>query len=277
MEFIIFSNNQDLYRVIEEFENVIGYIDLENIGKLERQKSTNSYISDHIIEDIKLIKRQIKPKQLGVRINPIGVHSEKEINKCIEYGVSRIMLPMFQDVEEVNIFKRLVKKRVSLELLFETPKSIKKIATFDLKSIDYIHVGLNDLSLALGNQFMHELLVNDYLEEFTLYLKKNLYRFGIGGIGAVDSIPFSPDLILASNLVIGSQRLILSRSFKKKLDYTNYKSLLNSFNNELKKLENLRIKMLNDSENLLFLKERLKKIIFLQKKKQIKLNSKAKL
>ena len=262
MDYLIFNNSPDLVKVISTFANVISYVDLEIIGKYERQKYTNSFQSDHQIADIISIMEKVIPSELGVRINPVGDHTEKEINECIDIGVTRIMLPMFKYPEQVDYVKKIIKGRVKFELLFETPESIKNVNDFCLEDIYYIHVGLNDLKIALDNHHMYELLVNNYLNDFTNYLKKNNLRFGIGGIGAIGSIPFSPKYIFATNLIIGSQRLILSRAFKNKLDFSTNEALSISFNKLYSDLENLRLEIdrLNPNELLIIKNEFIEQI-----------------
>tara|TARA_B100000212_G_scaffold300080_1_gene245271 strand:- start:7269 stop:8105 length:837 start_codon:yes stop_codon:yes gene_type:complete len=262
MDYLVFNNSPDLVRVISTFTNVISYVDLEIIGKYERQKSTNSFQSDHQIKDIISIMNKVNPSELGVRINPVGDHTEKEINECIDLGVTRIMLPMFKYPEQVDYVKKIIKGRVKFELLFETPESVKNVKDFCLENIDYIHIGLNDLKIALHNYHMYELLVNNYLNYFTSYLKKNNFRYGIGGIGAIGSIPFSPKYIFAANLIIGSQRLILSRAFKNKLDFSTNEELSISFKKQYSHLENLRIEIgrLNSNELLIIKKEFIEEI-----------------
>lgn len=42
-----------------------------------------------------------------VRINPINVNSENEINTVIDAGADIIMLPMWKSVDDVNTFYQL--------------------------------------------------------------------------------------------------------------------------------------------------------------------------
>ena len=73
------------------------FIDLEYIGKKERQGNLDTVISNHSLEDITTIRKVIDKSKLLVRVNPIHKGSKEEINEAIERGADIIMLPMFNN------------------------------------------------------------------------------------------------------------------------------------------------------------------------------------
>lgn len=249
MKYLIFDNSLILPKVIKNNNYpVCTFIDLEIIGKHDRQKGLDCFISDHTIKDLRKISLNIKPFDLGVRINALGSHSISEINEVIEYGATRIMLPMFESPKEVQEVKRIINGRAKFDLLFETPKSIKDFKSFDYKDVDRVHIGLNDLTIALGKKQIYEILVNGYLDQITSFFKLNNIQFGIGGIGSYNTKPFSPKYIFASNIIYNSNFIILSRSFKENLNFLSYEQLSETFKYEFNRLNTL-YKELNSLHN----------------------------
>ena len=54
------------------------FIDLETIGKKERQIGRDTVLSNHSLSDIKKIKDKVKKTNILVRCNPIGKWSKNE-------------------------------------------------------------------------------------------------------------------------------------------------------------------------------------------------------
>ena len=124
------------------------FVDLEYIGKKERQADRNTVISAHTIEDVKKMRKIIKDSQLLVRINPIGEWSKKEVDDVIYSGADIIMLPFFKTALEVETFLLLVNSRVKTCLLVETMEAVKNIdEILNIKGIDFVHSGLNDIHI----------------------------------------------------------------------------------------------------------------------------------
>lgn len=90
---------------------VIPWIDLETLGKEERQKGMNTVKSKHSIEDIREVKSVLKRMPLMVRVNPINQTSKIEIEQVISNGADIIMLPMFKTKVEIETFISLVNKK----------------------------------------------------------------------------------------------------------------------------------------------------------------------
>ena len=59
------------------------FIDLEKIGKIERQSHLNTWISNHSEKDIKLVKNSINKGEILVRINPLNKNTKYEIERII--------------------------------------------------------------------------------------------------------------------------------------------------------------------------------------------------
>ena len=71
------------------------WIDLEVLGKEERQRGMNTVKSNHCIEDIRKIKPLLSKSKLLVRVNPWNNNSEKEIEEVNCAGAELIMLTIW--------------------------------------------------------------------------------------------------------------------------------------------------------------------------------------
>ena len=222
------------------------WIDMEYIGKDERQAGMDTVKSHHTIEDIKRMRPYIDKAELMVRVNPIHEGSEAEISDAIEAGADLIMLPMFKTVCEVQKFLDIVSGRTKTILLVETKEAVEHIEEIlSLKGIDEVHVGLNDLHLSYGRKFMFELLADGTVEQIINKVKGHGYRYGFGGIARIGYGLLPAELILREHYRLKSEMAILSRSFCTANKMTAYKEIEELFSREI---ENIRQEEINVSE-----------------------------
>ncbi|WP_339120685.1 aldolase/citrate lyase family protein [Fusobacterium nucleatum] len=215
MKLLYISNSIDEVKKADKIGIDFIFIDLEINGKKERQGHLDTFISDHNIEDVRKVKEVLKDAKLLVRVNPIGVESKEEIDKVIEYGADVVMLPIFKTREEVEKFISLVNNRAKVCLLLETSEAFFRIDDIlSVKGIDYIHIGLNDLHLSLGLDFMFECLVGDFMEHLVSKIAKKGIEFGIGGIARIGEGELLAEVILKEHVRLGSKMAILSRAFR---------------------------------------------------------------
>ena len=196
------------------------FVDLEYIGKADRQGGMDTVQSRHTLEDVKRIARVIKKAELLVRVNPIHDateqygSSEEEIKAAIENGAKLIMLPFFKKLDEVKRFLQAVNKKAKTMLLIETPEAVEMIdALLELEGIDFIHIGLNDLSLGYGKTFMFELLTDGTVEKLCSKIRAKNIPYGFGGIAALGKGAVPAEMIIQEHYRLGSTCAILSRSF----------------------------------------------------------------
>lgn len=218
------------------------FIDLEILGKRERQKNKDTFITDHKIDDVRSIKHAINDYPLMVRINPINTGSRSEIEQCINSGATTIMLPMFQSVGEVEKFVEYVDGRANVCLLLETPQALCRVHEIvSVKGIDEIHVGINDLHIGMQLDFMFELLSGGIIDYIADAVKCKGIRFGFGGIAKVGQGIVPAEMIIGEHYRIGSEMAILSRSFRDNNE--------NGIRNEIDKIRKVEKEILNWSES----------------------------
>lgn len=196
------------------------FIDMEYIGKSDRQGGMDTVQCHHTVEDVKRVRAAIKKAQLMVRVNPMHdatdeyCSSEEEINAVIEAGADIVMLPYFQSVGEVERFVEIVDGRAIVFPLLESKKAYEKINEFlEVPGIDEIHVGINDLSLDLGKKFMFELLADGTVEGLCQKFRRKGIPYGFGGIGRIGKGELPAEHVIKEHYRLGSGCAILSRSF----------------------------------------------------------------
>lgn len=190
------------------------WIDLETLGKEERQKNMNSVKSHHTLQDVEVISNMLTKSECMVRINPWNENSVDEIEKVIVAGADRIMLPMWKTVEEADIFLKTVNRRIKTTLLLETKEAAESLDdVLRLPLVDEIHIGLNDLHLSYGLTFMFELLANGTVEQLCAKMKNAGIKYGFGGVARIGEGMLPAERVIMEHYRLGSTRAILSRSF----------------------------------------------------------------
>jgi len=191
-------------------------VDLESHGKKERQATRTTFISTHAKEDIPVIRKTLTTAQLIVRINPWHAGSGREIDFAVGEGADIIMLPMITSISHLDAFlDHLAGRAIALPLV-ETAYSmahISRIAEND--AIDEIYIGLNDLHLSLGLDFLFEPLGLGLVEWMANHITSQSKAFGFGGIATLYSGELPAERILAEHVRLGSSSVILSSRFCK--------------------------------------------------------------
>lgn len=190
------------------------WIDLETLGKQDRQKGLNSVKSCHSVSDVSMISKILTSSEMLVRINPWNKDSVKEINQVISAGAELIMLPMWNCLEVVKQFVDSVAGRAKTVLLLETKGAVDCLdEVLNLGGIDEFHIGLNDLHLAYGMTFMFELLADGTVEKLCKKIQKTGIPYGFGGIAKIGDGSLPAEKIILEHYRLGSTRAILSRTF----------------------------------------------------------------
>lgn len=214
LKFMYITNKKEIAIIAQKAGVDRIFIDLEKLGKNERQKNMNTVKSEHSFEDIKKIKPLLTTSELLVRIDPMNINTKNQIEKSIEYGADLIMLPMFRTSEEVKDFIDCVSGRVKTILLLETKDAVDRLdEILSLDGIDEIHIGLNDLHISYGQKFMFELLANGTVEKICSKIKCRNIPYGFGGIAKIGEGLLPAENIITEHFRLGSSRVILSRSF----------------------------------------------------------------
>lgn len=214
MRFIFITGSPELAAFVAERGANRIMVDLELLGKVERQGHLSTVISRHSFEDVAAVRAAVPHCELMVRINPLHEGTAGEIDRAIALGSDILMLPMFRNAAEVERFSRLVAGRNRICLLLETADAARVIADIvTVPGVDEIHVGLNDLHLDLGQAFMFQPLADGMVDDIVSVIARAGMPFGIGGIARVGEGLVPAEMLLAEHARLGSTAAILSRTF----------------------------------------------------------------
>ena len=220
LKLMYITNRPDVAKIAEKNGVDRIFVDMEYIGKAERQGKMDTVQNHHTIEDVKNVRAVLNKAELLVRINPIHeateeyCSSKEEIDAVIEAGADIVMLPYFKTIQEVYDFLSIVKGRVKTMLLLETKEAVAILdVILTMKGIDEIHIGLNDLSLSYGKTFMFELLTDGTVERLCRKLELAGMFYGFGGIASLGRGMVPAEMIIKEHYRLGSHMAILSRSF----------------------------------------------------------------
>lgn len=218
---LMYITNQPQIAQIAESSGVDRiFVDMEYIGKAERQGGLDSVQNHHTIDDVRNIKRAVQTAEVLVRVNPIHeatdkyTSSKEEIDAAINAGADIIMLPFIISAKEVEDFLRYVDGRAKTMPLIETPQAVEVIDDIlSLHGVDEIYIGLNDLSIGYHRKFMFELLADGTVEKLCLKCKLKGIPYGFGGIASLGKGMLPSEYIIREHYRLGSTCAILSRSF----------------------------------------------------------------
>lgn len=237
LNLIYITNRPEVALIAEENGVQRIMVDMETLGKEERQKNMNSVKSHHTVEDVAAIRRVLTGSQLLVRINPWHEHTAEEIEAVIAAGADSIMLPMWKSYAEVDQFLTAVNKRVHTTLLLETKKAEACLdAVLEHPLLEGIHIGLNDLHLSYGLHFMFELYPEGVVERICCKCREKGVPYGIGGIARLGGGLVPSEHIIMEHYRLGSTAAILSRAFCNSDEVRDMDELKSLFARELKKV-----------------------------------------
>lgn len=273
LDFMFITNDPRVAKAAQDCGVKRVWVDLETLGKEERQKGMNTVKSKHSLSDISLLRPVLNQSELLVRVNPINPGSQAEIDEAIQRGADMIMLPMFKSTEEVKKFLGYVDGRVKTTLLFETKESYEfQEEILKQGGFDEAHIGLNDMHLSYHLSFMFELLSNGLVETMCTKFRKYNIPYGFGGIAKIGEGLLPAERIIAEHYRLGSTRAILSRSFcdNQYVDYEKWKYEFQLGVNQIRLYESL-LPLLPESyftENIEEVKKGVDKVVSIIKAKR---------
>lgn len=252
LELMYITNDLDVALIAEKSGVDRVWIDLETLGKDERQKGMNTVKSKHSVADIKQIAPNLTKARMMVRVNPWNTSSIAEIEEVLAAGAQIVMLPMWKTTEEVQQFISVVNGRAIVSLLLETKEAVACLdEVLRLQGIDEIHIGLNDLHLSLGLTFMFEPLANGLVEMLCGKIGDAGIPYGFGGIARLGAGDIPAEMIIREHYRLHSTRAILSRSFCNADEVPDRRDLARQFKTNMMELREFENKVLQcTSESL---------------------------
>lgn len=214
LKLMYITNNPKVVSVAEDSGVNRIWIDLEWMGKKERQHGMNTVKSNHVITDVEKLRPYVKKSELMVRVNPLFDGSKTEIDEVIAAGADLVMLPMFRTATDVSRYVDMVGGRAKVMLLAETVEAIDNLREIvKIPGVDEIHIGLNDLHLSYGLTFMFELVANETIDRACAIIRSAGIPYGFGGVARLGEGLLPAEYVLGEHYRLGSSMIILSRTF----------------------------------------------------------------
>ena len=214
LELIQITNDPAFARRCDALGGFRLFVDLERMGKAQRQAGRNTFISAHALDDVGRVKQALRASPLMVRVNPMHGGTPAEVDGALAQGADLLMLPMFTQARELRDFAALVAGRAPIVPLLETAGALQCLDEWiGTPGLVEIYVGLNDLHLSLGHRFMFEALALGLVDRVAQAAHRQGLRFGFGGIARLDEGQLPGRDVLAEHLRLGSGSVILSRTF----------------------------------------------------------------
>jgi hypothetical protein len=208
------------------------FVDLEVLGKTERQAGHDTVQNAHTLEDASRLAELHGRGPLLVRTHPPELGGVHEARALVEFGVDRIMIPMFRTRDDVAPEIDVVDGAARVTLLVETPEAVANLCDIlrDQPAwVDTVFLGLNDLAVARGSPFLFEPVATGEVAAVAEVARAAGRRFGFGGVGwpeatvaagafndttaQSDSVSIPPEWIIGEHVRVGSEVVILSRAF----------------------------------------------------------------
>ena len=216
LDLIQITNDPAFARRCDALDGMRLFVDLERLGKAERQAGRNTFISSHQVADVGRIKSQLRRSRLMVRVNPLNPATRGEVEAVLEQGADMLMLPMFESAGQLREFLAIVDGRVPVSALLENAGALSSAgAWIPAPGLSVVFVGLNDLHLSLGRRFMFEPLAQGMVDRVAGLAHARGIAFGFGGIARLEEGLLPGRDVLAEHLRLGSGSVILSRTFQR--------------------------------------------------------------
>ena len=215
LKLMYITNNPAVAKIAAEAGVDRIFIDMEVLGKAERQGGMDTVQSHHVPEDIAKVRIAIGSNaEIMARVNPLNPNSQAEINASIENGADVIMLPMWRTADDLRQLVCMVSGRAKVMPLLETDAAAENLPeAVKVSGIDQMHIGLNDLHLCYHQKFMFQLLADGTVDRLCAQLREANIPYGFGGVGRPGSGTLPAEFIIGEHYHLGSQYVILSRSF----------------------------------------------------------------
>jgi hypothetical protein len=198
MRYFMVLKDADIARFVCRDPEIVPFVDLESLGKAERQGHLPTWKSTQTISDVSLIREAVPDAKLLVRVDPLHSDSKAQIDDVIARGADMVMLPMFEDADTVARFLDFLAGRAKAVPLFETAHSVQNAP---------------EIAENLGLDFLFQPLSNGLLEAPCAALRNAGIQFGIGGLARAREGIVSPEYLLGEHVRLGSTSAILSQTF----------------------------------------------------------------
>jgi hypothetical protein len=187
------------------------FIDLEITGKAARQKN-KSAVTGHSIDQIGPMAAVCADK-LYIRVDGFGFEALEQAKKLHSHSGAGIIIPMFKRSDDLIIFKK-ISNNLKIVGLAETAAALENLESIlDTGILKEVHVGLRDLAIDMGYNFLFELLLHPLVVRASLVCAQRGVPFYIGGIAPLGCGLIPPEVLLPVYFMLNSCGSFMSRDF----------------------------------------------------------------
>lgn len=212
LELLLFSSDPERAREAEDagVDGII--IDWETRGKSSRQHGYSTEINTDSLADLAGVRKAVAIP-IVVRINGFGEDVAGELDRALGAGADAIMLPMATSAAEVATFSQLLDSRARSIIQVETQELVADLEALNEVPWDAAYVGLNDLMISRGSDWIWEPLSDGTLDEIYGQLRPRPVGFGgVTVIGEGRPLPFVH--LMREMARLGCRLSFLRRSFR---------------------------------------------------------------
>ncbi len=190
-------------------------VDLERLGKRERQRDPAAWVSPHTEADLARVAGVVRDADLFARIDPLHPGTAAQIERVLALGARVLMLPMVVAAADVAAVQRLVAGRAQVVPLLETPAGLAALAGLPALGVREAYVGVNDLALHFGAPNRFAVLAGEELTAAAREARRAGVSLGIGGLARAgdEALPIPSRLVYAQHARLHSAGALVSRSF----------------------------------------------------------------
>jgi hypothetical protein len=186
-------------------------VDLERLGKEQRQAGSDTDISTHTIADLRRV-RSVTAATVICRINGFHPGTREEIEQVVDAGADELLLPMVRSPAEVESVIEMVRDRAGVGILIETTQAVYRAPTLAKLPLTRVYVGLNDLAIERRTPSIFTALVDGTVEELRGCIVDQ--PFGFGGLTVPEGgWPIPCRLLIAEMARLRCHFAFLRRSF----------------------------------------------------------------
>ncbi|WP_420138066.1 aldolase/citrate lyase family protein [Sphingomonas sp.] len=192
-------------------------VDLERLGKADRQRGRHLFLSEQKWSDVAALRKTAPAGTLFVRLDPLHAGSRDQIEQALALGADGLMLPYFHDATTALRFADLIAGRAIFTPLVETWGAVQTLPELLAQGVvAEFHVGLNDLALDMQLSSLQQLWGHPVLDRIAQMAAAHGTSFGVGGVTdpRMRGLPIDPVFVIDEHRRLGSTRALLGRSFK---------------------------------------------------------------
>lgn len=191
-------------------------IDWEQAGKSDRQLNYDTQINADTVGDVVRLREALPQADILVRVEAQPGLMQDQVAAAIQAGASTLMLPMARTAQDVTLFLDAIAGRAASVIQIETQDLFENCA--DLKDLawDYAYIGLNDLAISRGREWLFEAFVDGTVDRiFDTLPGRNI---GLGGLTVVSGgFPLPFPKLFSEMARLGCAMTFMRRSFHREI------------------------------------------------------------